>query len=158
MTGIQRVLLDIHAALKDSFDTKIVGTQSYDRIDTNLAISKTDYIKFRNPLMFHNSIVIIHERRLLPIMWLLTHIPGLKTKCIYIHHSELRGNKRISLFPKYIVAISDGGIENLTKYFGVSRSAITKIHNCVREIGTRYPGVKKFDSERIKILYPARIN
>lgn len=158
VTGIQRVLLDIHEALKDDFDAKIVGNIPFQKVHANLGISKGDYLKFRNPLMFRNSVVIIHERRLLPVMWLLTHIPGLNVKCVYIHHNELYGNKHLSLFPKNIVAISDAGIRNLTEYFGVPHSHITKIHNCVRETTPYQTRTRKFNPDEIKILYPARIN
>lgn len=68
VTGIQRVLLDIHEALKEEFDVKIVGNLPFNKVNRNLDISESDYVRFRNPLMFRNSIVIIHERRLLPFM------------------------------------------------------------------------------------------
>lgn len=158
VTGIQRVLLDIHEALRDDFDAKIVGNIPYDKVDSSLNISKGDYLRFKNPFMFHNSVVIIHERRLLPLMWVITHIPWLNTKCIYVHHNELYGNKMLSLFPKKIVAISDAGIKNLTEYFGVDRASITKIHNCVRESKSFAQQAKRFNPNDIKILYPARIN
>lgn len=158
VTGIQRVILDIHEALRDDFDAKIVGNIPYDKVDSSLNISKGDYLRFKNPFMFHNSVVIIHERRLLPLMWVITHIPWLNTKCIYVHHNELYGNKMLSLFPKKIVAISDAGIKNLTEYFGVDRASITKIHNCVREPNSFVQQAKRFNPNDIKILYPARIN
>ncbi len=158
VTGIQRVLLDIHAALKEDYECRIVGNIPYDQVNSNLGIAETDYIRLRNPLMFRNSVVIIHERRLLPVMWLLSHIPGLNIKCIYVHHSELYGNKKISLFPKNIVAISDAGIRNLTEYFDIPCKHITKIHNCVRETSAYIPKTKNFDPDNITILYPARIN
>lgn len=158
VTGIQSVILDIHEALKDDFDVKIVGNIPFDRINESLRISENDYIRLKNPFMFRNSVVIIHERRLLPFMWLLSHIPRLNIKYIYVHHNELYGNKKLSLFPKNIVAISDAGIRNLTEYFGVPRANITKIHNCVRESSQCKPRTKKFDPDNITILYPARIN
>ena len=158
VTGIQRVLLDIHEALKGDYQCRIVGNIPFDQVDSNLGISDTDYIRLRNPLMFRNSVVIIHERRLLPVMWLLSHIPGLNVKCIYVHHNELYGNKKISLFPKNIVAISDAGIRNLTEYFDIPCKHITKIHNCVRETSAYIPRTKNFDPDNITILYPARIN
>lgn len=158
VTGIQRVLLDIHEALKEEFDVKIVGNLPFNKVNQNLDISESDYVRFRNPLMFRNSIVIIHERRLLPFMWVLTHIPGLNIKCIYVHHNELYGNRKLSLFPKNIVAISDAGIKNLTDYFGVPKAHITKIHNCVREKSSLKTRSKEFNPNDITILYPARIN
>lgn len=158
VTGIQRVLLDIHEALKDDFEAKIVGCLPYEKVNSSLKISEKDYLRFRNPMTFRNSVVIIHERRLLPLLWLLTHTPGLNVRCVYIHHNELYGNKRLSLFPKNIVAISDAGIRNLTEYFSVPFNHITKIHNCVREISPYVPRTKKFNPDDINILYPARIN
>lgn len=158
VTGIQRVLLDIHEALRGNYECKIVGNIPFEKVNKSLAISKSDYVRFRNPFIFKDSIVIIHERRLLPLMWILTHIPGLNTKCIYVHHNELYGNKIISLFPENVVAISDAGIRNLTEYFSIPRNQITKIHNCVQENTSITTRCKKLDPEKIKILYPARIN
>lgn len=117
VTGIQKVLMDIHEALRTEFDCKIVGEIPYEKVNKNLEIAETDYVRYKNPLMFRNSIVIIHERRLLPLMWILMRIPGLNVKCIYIHHNELYGNKLLSLFPKNIVAISDAGIKKSYKIF-----------------------------------------
>lgn len=50
VTGIQRVLLDIHEALKDYFDAKIVGNIPYDKVNGNLGISACDYLRLWNPL------------------------------------------------------------------------------------------------------------
>lgn len=158
VTGIQRVILDIHAAIKDVFEAKIVGLSSWKRLNQNLHISENEYLKLSNPFILRNSIVIVHERRLLPFMWILTHIPFLNIKCIYVHHNELYGNKFLSLFPKHIIAISDAGIQNLTTYFNVPYSHITKIHNCVIENDTPILRNRKFSPEEIRILYPARIN
>lgn len=158
VTGIQRVLLDIHEAIKDDFNSKIVGTIPYEQVNENLAIAKNDYFKLCNPMSLRNSVVIIHERRLLPLMWIMTHIPGMNIKCVYVHHNELYGKRCPFLFPKNIVAISDSGIKNLTEYFGVPIKNITKIHNCVRQPQNLKLDKKKFDPDNITILYPARIN
>ncbi len=158
VTGIQRVLRDIHEALRQDFDAKIVGTAPYGKVDATLQIPEEEYVKLRNPLMFRNSLVIVHERRLLPLLYLLSHIPGLNVKCLYVHHSLLYGNRKLSLFPKHIVAISDTGIKNLTDYFGVAPENIIKIHNCVRENGPYQPGTRRFDPDNVTVLYPARIN
>lgn len=158
VTGIQRVLLDIHEALKGDYQCRIVGNIPFDQVNSNLSIAETDYIRFRNPLLFRNSIVIIHERRLLPVMWTLSHIPGLNIRCVYMHHNELYGNRKLSLFPKNIVAISDAGISNLTEYFGIPRKHIAKIHNCVRETDAYTLRTKEFNRDNITMLYPARIN
>lgn len=158
ITGIQRVMMDIHHALQDNFDCRIMGKETFSEVNPNLGIRESDYSRFTNPLSLKDSVVIIHERRLLPLMWILTRMPGLNIHCIYIHHNELCGRKKLSLFPDNIVAISDRGIENLTGYFNYPASSITKIHNCVKETGPYSKRTKKFNPEEIQILYPARIN
>lgn len=158
VTGIQRVLMDIHAALKPYFDSKVVGFIDYDKIDKNLGIGKDEYIKLGNLFQLRNSVIFIHERKLMPLMFILTHLPLMNIKCVYVHHNELYGNKVLSLFPRNIVAISDAGIRNLTDYFEVPRNHIIKIHNCVRQPDNYVAKEKKFDSNCITILYPARIN
>lgn len=158
VTGIQKVLMDIHNALKPSFYAKILGFTDYDKVDKNLGIKQEEYEKFRRPFKLRNSIIFIHERKLLPLMFILTHIPFLNIKCVYVHHNELYGNKLLSFFPKNIVAISDAGIRNLTEYFGIPENNITKIHNCVRQPGKIIQQSKSFNKDCIRILYPARIN
>ncbi|MDE6266904.1 MAG: glycosyltransferase [Muribaculaceae bacterium] len=157
VTGIQHVMLDIHEALKDDFETRIAGTLPYEKVNPDLGINRKEYFRLINPLSLRNSVVIIHERRLLPLMRILEMIPGLGIKCVYVHHSEMHVNRTLSFFPKNIVAISDAGIKNLTDYFKVSPDKITKIHNCVRELEPYVPPVKPGSGE-ITILYPARIN
>ena len=157
VTGIERVMMDLHQALKDSYDASIAGTLPFDKVNPDLNIDEKDYFRFTNPLQLRNSVVIIHERRMLPIMKILENIPGLGIKCLYIHHSEMRNNRLLSVFPKNIVAISDKGIKNLTEFFKVPERKITKIHNCVRE---SEPTLRTdhLPSEQITLLYPARIN
>lgn len=158
VTGIQRVLIDIHDALKPYFDSKVIGFIDYDKIDKNLGIREDEYIKLRNPLQLRNSVIFIHERKLMPLMFILTHLPFMNIKCVYVHHNELYGNKALSLFPRNIVAISDAGIRNLTEYFGIPKNHITKIHNCVRQPENFVHKAGIFNPNNIKILYPARIN
>lgn len=157
VSGIQRVISDIHAALHEEYEVKIAGTIPYDKVNPNIGIKKEEYVRFWNPFQFRNSVVIFHERRILPLMWLLSHIPGLGIKSVYVHHNELYGHKKLSLFPKKIVAISDSGINNLVNYFGISSKRITKIHNCVRETAPFSVNEKKYDVNNIKILYPAAV-
>lgn len=67
VTGVEKVMLDIHHAVQDDYEAKIVGTIPYKEVNKNHHITCEEYIKFRNPFMFYNSIVIVHERRLLLI-------------------------------------------------------------------------------------------
>lgn len=156
VTGVQKVLLDIHHAILDNYDAKIVGTVPYHSIHKDLKISKNEYIHFFNPFIFHNSIVLLHERKFLFFFWVLNHIFFQKIRLIYVHHNVFFNHKTMSIMPNTIVAISDEGVNNLTSYFKVPSTNIHKIYNCVNDI---HPSKHKYPNDRsINILYPARIN
>jgi len=156
VTGVQKVLLDIHHAVKDTYEAKIVGTVPYEKVNKNHDINKTEYIQFKNPLMFYNSIVIIHERKFLLMFWLLNHLLFQNIKLVYIHHNVFYSHRILSIMPDVVVAISDEGVENLKNYFHVPIKHIHKIYNCVVDI---HPSSRTFENKQtITILYPARIN
>lgn len=156
VTGVEKVMMDVHHALLDTYDCKIVGTISYDQVRPDHHIKKEEYIQWRNPFMFRNSIVIVHERKLLPWLWLLNHLLFQQIKIVYVHHNLLYGQKLLSRMPKNVVAIADRGIENLHNYFGVPLDDIKKIHNCVEDIHPKPH--EAYEGGLVKILYPARIN
>lgn len=156
VTGVEKVMMDIHFAIKHDFQSYIVGFVSYDKVNADHNISQEEYVRFRNPFMFKNSIIIIHERKLLLLFFLIKLILLGKTKIVYIHHNVFHDKKLLTVLPQNIVAIADRGIENLTNFFGAKRKNITKIYNCVQDIK---PQEKKYvNKEYITILYPARIN
>lgn len=156
ITGIQRVMIDIHHAVKEDYDSRIVGTLNFDKVASDIGIEKYCYIKLRNPFMFYRSIVIIHERKLLPVFWILNHIFIQRIRLVYIHHNIFYNHKSLSLFPRNIVAISDEGIRNLNGFFKVPINYITKIHNCVRD---KHPQKHKIpETDKLTIIYPARVN
>ena len=156
VTGVEKVMLDIHLAVKDEFDAKIVGNISYDKVYKDLDIQEYEYVRFKNPFMFYNSIVIVHERRLLIFFWLLNCIFFQKIRVVYVHHNILHNHVRLSKLPKTIVAIANKGIENLINEFKVPRKNIHKIFNCVVD---KFDGIlKDYDSKDIRLLMPGRIN
>lgn len=156
VTGVQKVLLDIHQAVKDTYKAKIVGTIPYSRVNKNHHIEEHEYVQFRNPFMFYNSIVIVHERKFLLMFWLLNHLLFQRIKLVYVHHNVFYNHRKMSIMPKTVVAISDEGIENLKSYFKVPKEHIHKIYNCVVDVR---PKARSFErKEQITLLYPARIN
>lgn len=156
VTGVQKVLIDIHRAIQSNYDAYILGTKSYDTVNTSHKIKGSEYFKFNNPFILINSIVIVHERKYLLLFNIIRMLLLGRMKVLYIHHSLLYGQKLLTVFPKNIVAISDRGIENLTQYFNIQKANIAKIHNCVMD--TKQTKHKAFNNEEITILYPARIN
>lgn len=156
VTGVQKVLLDVHQAVKGQYDAKIVGQISFERINKNLGIKGEEYVQIKNPFMFRNSIVIVHERKFLPLFWLMNILLFQKIKIVYVHHNLLYGFRRMSIMPKYVVCISESGRINLTDYFKVPLQNIHKIHNCVDDVCKREH--TDAHNDIIKILYPARVN
>ena len=155
VTGVQKVLVDIHNAIKDDFCSKVVGNIPFENVNPSLGISKGDYLKFRNPFMFKNSIVVIHERKLLILFWLLNKILFQNIKIVYVHHNLLYGHILMTVMPEVIIGISDNCIKNLVEYFHVPLKNIHKIYNCSEDVNGEH---KALSSDVIKILYPARIN
>ena len=119
ITGVQKVLMDVHHAIMGVYDSKIVGTVSYDKLHKDLDIHQDEYLKIKNPFMFRNSIVILHERKFLALFWLQNHVFFQNIKLVYIHHNVFSDHRRMSIMPKTVVAISDEGVRNLHQFFGV---------------------------------------
>lgn len=156
VTGVQKVLMDIHHAVQNDFEARIVGTIPYGKIHKDLDVKPTEYVRWRNPFMFRNAIVILHERKYLALFWFLNFILRQHIRLVYIHHNVFYNHRRISVMPDTVVAISDEGVENLHKFFRVPMPHIHKIYNCVKDIHPQPH--KTYEDGEIKILYPARIN
>ncbi len=156
VTGVEKVMLDVHNAVKGEYQAKIVGTISFKKVRKEHNISKEEYIKLSNPFMFYNSIVIVHERKLLILFWLLNHLFLQHIKIVYIHHNLFYNHKLLTILPETIVAIAERGIENLIDFFGASPSNIHKIYNCVKD---SYQNAHRgINNNRITLVLPGRIN
>jgi glycosyltransferase involved in cell wall biosynthesis len=156
VTGVEKVMLDIHHAIQDEYEARIVGNIPFKKVHKSHSIKAEEYIKFNNPFLFFNSIVIVHERKLLLLFWILNHILFQRIKIVYIHHSLFYNHKRTTILPKTIVAIADKGIENLTQYFRAPIQNIHKIHNCVKDNYKAPHGIN--NKVRISLMLPGRIN
>lgn len=156
VTGVEKVMMDVHHALSDTYNCKIVGTISYEQVRPDHHIKKEEYIKWSNPFLFRKNIVIVHERKLLLLLWFLNTFLFQRIKIVYVHHSLFYSHKKTTILPKTIVAIADKGVENLTQYFGAPLTNIHKIHNCVIDSYTRpHPPVHR---NKITLMLPGRIN
>lgn len=156
VTGVEKVMLDIHHAVRDDYEAKIVGTIPYKEVNKDHNIPYEEYIHFHNPFMFYNSIVIVHERRLLLFFRLLNFFLFQKIKIVYIHHNLFYDHVKSTILPKTIVAIADRGIENLIKVFKAPSKDIHKIYNCVQDVYSEPHHAN--NKETITLLLPGRIN
>lgn len=157
VTGVQKVLMDIHHAIQNDYEAKIVGTIPYEKVNANHNIAKKEYIRWNcNPFMFFNSIVFVHERKFLFFFWLLNHVLFQKIKIIYVHHNIFYNHRFFSIMPKVVVSISNRSTENLVNVFKVPKEHVHLIYNCVVD---KKPGLhKKKEEKKISVLLPARIN
>lgn len=156
VTGVEKVMLDIHHAIEGVYEAKIVGNIPYIKVRPEHKIIKDEYVHMKSWFMFHNSIVVVHERRLLWVFWLLNHLLFQRIKIVYVHHNIFHNHKFTTMLPKTIVAIADSGIENLTQFFGAPLKHIHKIYNCVADdYKSAHASMNK---ERISLLLPGRIN
>ena len=99
ITGVQKVLMDVHHAVKGVYDAQIVGTVPYSKLHKDLNIHQDEYVKIKNPFMFRNSIVILHERKFLAFFWLLNRVLFQNIKLVYIHHNVFSDHRRMSIMP-----------------------------------------------------------
>lgn len=156
VTGVQKVLLDIHQAVKDTYKAKIVGTIPYSRVNKNHHIEEHEYVQYHNPFMFYNSIVIVHERKFLLMFWLLNHLLFQRIKLVYVHHNLFNDHRLLSVMPKTVVSISERSTQNLVEFFRVPPQNIHKIYNCVID---KHPNQRNYHTkDKITLVYPARIN
>ena len=156
VTGVEKVMLDIHHAVQDVYDAKIVGNLPYGKVRPEHNIQGTEYVQFRNLFMFRNSIVMVHERKLLILFWLLNHVFFQNIIIVYVHHNLFHDHKLSTILPKTIVAIANRGIENLTQFFGAPLCNIHKIYNCV--VDEYKEPHRLMGREQITLLLPGRIN
>lgn len=156
VTGVQKVLMDIHDGIKGKYTAKIIGTIPFSKVNRNNCVVESEYIQLKNPFILRNSVAIIHERKLTSFLYVLNAVLFLKMKIIYVHHNIYDSGRIYTWFPKHIVSISDRVTENLIEYFKVKPNWITKISNGIRDKQARK---RVFDrKEKIKVLYAARIN
>lgn len=99
VTGVERVMMDVHRAICHDYDAKIVSKLPYEKVHKDHKIARADYIQMKSIFMFRHSIVIVHERKLLPLFLMLNHIFMQNIKLVYVHHNELYGHKLASRFP-----------------------------------------------------------
>ena len=156
VTGVEKVMLDIHHAVQGEYEAKIVGNIPYTKVRPEHGIKKEEYVHKKNWFMFRNSIVVVHERKLLWVFWLLNHLLFQRIKIVYIHHNIFHNHKLTTVLPKTIVAIADSSIENLTNFFGAPKSNIHKIYNCVTDEYDEPHATMHRDN--ITLLLPGRIN
>jgi glycosyltransferase involved in cell wall biosynthesis len=160
--GAQKVLLDLHHGIETEFECRIIGFQSFDKIHPKFGIRKSEYIQLKNLKslkILRNATILVHARNVIPLIVVLKKILFLKnTRIIYVSHNVYNTYKRLTLFPNTIVSISNKVTENLMSFFNRKRENIHLIYNGIDDKYGRSEVEVFSTSDKIKILYPARVN
>src|ERR1700754_1321367 len=97
--GAQKVLLDLHNGIKNRYNCKILGFNDFRDLHPKYQIEKSEYVRFINPFVLNDKILIVHARNVMAFMMLVKWIFFLNTRIIYVAHNVYSTHKRISFFP-----------------------------------------------------------
>ncbi|MDB4925325.1 glycosyltransferase family 4 protein [Mucilaginibacter sp.] len=156
--GQEKVLMDIHEGIKNEYNAKVLGFIKYDKLHPKYKISKSEYIRLKNPLHLNNKIIIVHGRNAMTILMILKRVFFLNTRFLYVHHNVYNSLKRVSFFPDNIISISGKVTENLINYFGLKKRNIQLIYNGIKQATAADVTVTTTKKDKIKIVYAARVN
>jgi glycosyltransferase involved in cell wall biosynthesis len=121
----------------------------------NLEGVEIQYLTLKKVLsLTKEDLIISHHRKCTTLLFLLKILLLKKYKLVHVAHNEFFSLKYFSYFPTLIVAVSNRVKENLVNYFKVNPSRISVIYNGLEDVTY---DTNKYKSEKINILYPARI-
>ncbi|WP_125916413.1 glycosyltransferase family 4 protein [Hymenobacter coccineus] len=157
--GAEKVLVDVHNGLKEIFPAKITGFQNFADLHPKLGITANEYVKFTNPFLLRNKIIIVHARNIIPFIVLLKRFLFLNTTVIYISHNVYDSLRYFTFFPKTIISISNKVTQNMINYFRIDNKNIKLIYNGLEDTSC-LPSkiVHQYTPAKIRILYSARVN
>lgn len=156
VSGVQRILLDIHNGIKKDFDAKVAGFYPYEEIVKKMDVSQSEYVQLKSIRDLRDALVITHERKSSTKCYLMNILFRLNMKLIHVQHSVYHDLRYLSFYPSNIVSISDAITANLASYFRISPERITKIHNGLIDECSLEPFVQS--DGKIRVAYVARID
>lgn len=161
--GAQSMVLSIFKGMKaQSKDVKICGFTAYEKLHLRYQseIIEEDYfqLNFFKFAFFKDKVLISHHRKITTYFMLLSKVVLKNYQLIHIAHNEFYDLKRVSLFPKSIIAVSNRVKKNLIEEFNIKSNNIKVIYNGIEDGSTKLTNNKKEITLPIKLLYPARIN
>ncbi|KJF43883.1 glycosyltransferase [Draconibacterium sediminis] len=157
VSGVQKVLVDIHNGIKEHFTARIAGFLPYKVFSKYIPLPEHEYKHIKSILELKNSVVLTHERMTSSKCVLLNKFFNLNIKQIHIQHSTYESLRLISFYPQHVVSISDKITQNLVNYFKFPRKNIFKIHNGIVDEWTNKNIERKKDG-LIHIAYIARVD
>lgn len=101
----------------------------------------------------NDTIFLSHHRKTTTLLILLFRLLCSKQKIVHIAHNTFSNLRFLSLFPRYIVAVSSAVSENLQRYFRIPSERIRVIHNGIVDRGIG----NQATSSQIQILFLGRL-
>lgn len=157
VSGVQKVLLDIHDGIKKVYSAKIAGFMSYRDLAKYISIPENEYKQIKSIVELKNSVILTHERIASSKCVILNKLLLLKINHIHVQHSTYESLRMISFYPRHIVSISDKITQNLVNYFRIPQNNIFKIHNGIVDTCNKEFALRKKDGF-IRIAYIARVD
>lgn len=101
---------------------------------------------------YDNPVFISHDRKS-TVRMMLYRALGLDFRLIHVAHNTFKTLKHITVFPREVIAISNGVYDNLQNYFKLDKSCISIIPNGIVDKGWRSPR----NTDDVRILLAGRI-
>jgi len=158
--GAQKMAIVLHQNLLFDCENFLMGFTNYDRIDQKYPrIDQKHYLSLtlKNIMKYRNYIFISHHRKITTFLILLNKVFSLNLKVIHVSHNEFFSLKKLSFFPKKVVAVSNKVKLNLVEQFKIEDNRINVVYNGVED-RLKKTAINQYDQSNIRILYPARIN
>lgn len=158
--GLGNVLMQLHRNLPNHLNEefKISTFNNYNELHGHYEIREEDFFSFnfKNLKYLKNCrLIISHQRKTTTYLILLKFFLFFKFKIVHVAHSVYNNKKHASLFPKEIVAVSQGVKNNHISYFKIPDKNITVIHNGI--IDKVEKTSDNLSSDVINVLMPGRI-
>ncbi|WP_026810898.1 glycosyltransferase family 4 protein [Arenibacter latericius] len=160
--GAQKMCLNIHKGLSEQgiFSASFISSlTAYEEISTpyKKLIPKNSYQKFNIISFIKNhkdAIFISHHRQLTTLLVLFSKLLNKELIIFHVAHNEFNNLKYFTLFPKNIIAVSEGVKRNHIDYFNLDK--IDVIYNGIKA-PSKIVNIEKKSLNPIKILIPGRI-
>lgn len=157
--GAQNICFMLHKKLMG--DNKLLmGQTSFKFIHKKYPyINQDEYLKFsvKNIIRYKDFIFISHHRKITTYLMLISNIFLLDLKVIHVAHNEFYSHKNLNLFPVNIIAVSNKVKKNLADYFRINNRGVKVIYNGIEDKFIERSS-NSYNNQKIRILYPARIN
>jgi glycosyltransferase involved in cell wall biosynthesis len=159
--GAQSVCYLLYKELFPTNRRILMGFTPFSKINERFSFSLTEnYVVFSvsNVLKYKDFIFISHHRKITTYLCLIKRFFLTDLKIVHVAHNEFYDFNYFTLFPQYIIAVSEKVKFNLESYFSLSGDRVSVIYNGLCDFKNKRFFHLSIKRGYIKILYPARIN